>query len=199
MTKKEIIWREILVQASEQKKNLFTQKELAGVLGVSLSTVFNALKIPRQAHMIDVSGRNFRLDSYHKLLLLWASHRVLQKDMLYTTRVDIASKAIEALFPPSAQFGFYSAFAFSYQETPADYDHVYVYGDSLMLPEIRNRFSIGDEKSKNPNVFLLKKDSRIAQLGHMPPEQIFVDIWNAPEWYAKDFLKSLEDKLSLHA
>jgi len=31
----------------------------------------------------------------------------------------------------------------------------------------------------------------------MVPEQIFVDIWNSGEWYAKDFLKGLENKLNL--
>jgi len=48
MFKKEVIWREVLVQARLNKKKKFTQKELAQKFGFSLSTVFNALKIPRQ-------------------------------------------------------------------------------------------------------------------------------------------------------
>ena len=53
MTKKEIIWREILFQAIENKKIEFTQKELAQKYGFSLSTVFNALKIPRSVSAIE--------------------------------------------------------------------------------------------------------------------------------------------------
>jgi len=52
MIKKEIIWREILFQAIENKKTDFTQKELSQKYGFSLSTVFNALKIPSQAGAI---------------------------------------------------------------------------------------------------------------------------------------------------
>jgi len=33
MTKKEIVWREILVQAREKKRDIFTQKELAAIFG----------------------------------------------------------------------------------------------------------------------------------------------------------------------
>jgi hypothetical protein len=49
MTKKEIIWREILFQAIKNRKFEFTQKKLAQKYRFSLSTVFNALKVPKEA------------------------------------------------------------------------------------------------------------------------------------------------------
>jgi hypothetical protein len=60
MTKKEIIWREILFQAIENKKFEFTQKELAQKYRFSLSTVFNALKVPREAGAVE-GKRGFRV------------------------------------------------------------------------------------------------------------------------------------------
>mgnify|MGYP003395742825 FL=1 len=59
MTKKEIIWREILNQAIENKKIEFTQKELAQKYGFSLSTIFNALRVPRSANAV-VGKRGFK-------------------------------------------------------------------------------------------------------------------------------------------
>ena len=64
MTKKEIIWREILFQAIEKKKFEFTQKELAQKYSFSLSTVFNALKIPRNANAVD-GKRGFKILRRH--------------------------------------------------------------------------------------------------------------------------------------
>lgn len=195
MSKKEVIWRDILVQYRLKKRVIFTQKELAGDFGFSLSTVFNAIKPLRESGIVEVSGRNFRLDSYHKLLLLLASFRNLKKAIYYRAYIAMESKALEAAIPPQASFGFYSAFAFAYHDTPADYDHIYVYLDPDKLTKALERLPSTDAKSKTPNFFALKADQWLSRYGEMPPEQIFMDIWNAPEWYAKDFLKSLEEKL----
>ena len=78
MTKKEIIWREILFQAIENKKTEFTQKELAQKYGFSLSTVFNALKIPRQVSAVE-GKRGFRVRDIEKFLYLWTTFRKLKK------------------------------------------------------------------------------------------------------------------------
>ncbi len=88
MSKKEIVWREILYQAIEQKNRQMIQKELAAKFGFSLSTVFNALKIPRQIGAIKVTGRNFRVTDLEKFLYLWATARNFKKDIIYRTKVD---------------------------------------------------------------------------------------------------------------
>lgn len=197
MTKKEIIWRDILVQFRLKKRVTFTQKELAAYFGFSLSTVFNALKTLREAHVVEVSGRNFRLDSYKKLLLLWASMRRIDRDIIYRARVELDTKSLEALMPPHVRFGFYSAFSFAYNFTPADYDHVYVYSAAVRVSEILNRLPASRSKNRTPNFFILKEDPWFARYHDPFLEQILVDVWNAPEWYAKDFLKSLEEKLPI--
>ena len=83
MNKKELIWREILMQVLDQKVYQFTQKKLAGKLGVSLSTVFNALKAPRQSNIVQVTGRNFRVRDPERFLVLWGTARNISADKIY--------------------------------------------------------------------------------------------------------------------
>lgn len=197
MTKKEAIWRDLLVQTREKRRTVFTQKELAEDFGFSLSTVFNALEVPRRSYIIEVSGKGFRLESYQKLLYLWASERSFARSVLYQAHLELGTKKIEALLPAFVQFGLYSAYAFIYQTAPADYDHVYIYTDPESIEEVLERLPRPYFKSKSPNFFILKTDPWIVRYKKVPLEQIFVDIWNAPEWYAKDFLTALEKKLPI--
>jgi len=50
---------------------------------------------------------------------------------------------------------------------------------------------------ENPNLFILKKDKALDKYPSIPLSQIFVDLWNLKEWYAKDFLNALENKIEV--
>ncbi len=193
MLKKEILWREILNQAAENKKFDFTQKELAEKFGFSLSTVFNALKIPRAQGAIKVTGRNFSVADIEKFVYIWATQRNLEKEIIFKTFLPKSAKEIEGLMPSGIIFGCYSAYTQKYQSAPADYDKVYVYADQSELDETKKRF----QKAKgNPNIFILKKDSYLSQFGNLTPDvQTFVDLWNLKDWYAKEFLNKLKEKI----
>jgi hypothetical protein len=195
MSKKEIIWREILFQAIEQKNWQFTQKELAAKFGFSLSTVFNALKAPRQIGAIKVTGRNFQVIDIEKFLYLWATARNLKKDIIYQTRVDESVLNIEGLMPPSAIYGAYSAYRLKFKNAPADYDKVYIY--SADTEEIKKRFPmVNAVKIKTPNLIVLKADEFLKNYGQTTTlAQTFVDLWNLSEWYAKDFLNAIKGKI----
>jgi hypothetical protein len=193
MTKKEILWREILHQAIENKKLEFTQKDLAERFNVSTSTVFNALKIPRESGAIEVSGRNFSIRDTEKLLYLWATHRNVNREVVYKTHFSSGPKEIEGMMPDKAIFGAYSAYTRKYEETPADYDKVYVYADSKTLEEIKKRFP---KKKGYANLFVLKADLELSKFGVLAPDvQTFVDIWNLKDWFAKEYLESLKRKM----
>ena len=195
MTKKEIIWREILISASQNKKRKFTQKELAQKFHFSLSTVFNSLKTPRKIQAIEAGGRNFILRDPEKLLYLWAVQRNLDKDILYQTRVEKSVSEIEGLMPNSIIYGLYSAFRKRIQTLPADYDKVYVYIPEKNLKEIQERFP---EKKGYPNLIVLAADQFLKNYGQIAPlVQIYVDLWNVSEWYAKDYLAAIKEKLDL--
>lgn len=193
MIKKEIIWREILFQVFENKKTDFTQKQLAQKYNFSLSTVFNALKIPRNSGFIKVKGRGFEVQDVEKFLYLWATFRKLNKEIVYQTNVSKSVREIEGEMPPQVIFGTFSAYLKKYKEAPADYDKVYVYMEKEKIDEIKNRFS---PKKGYPNLIVLSADPWLKNFGKLTPDcQTFVDLWNLPEWYAKDFLNALKEKI----
>jgi len=192
MTKKEIIWREILFQAIENKKFEFTQKELAQKYSFSLSTVFNALKVPREAGAVE-GKRGFRVLDIEKFLYLWATFRKIKKDIIYQTAVKKRVFEIEGEMPPFVIFGAYSAFLKKYKFAPADYDKVYVYIEEKNLEEIKKRFPL---QKGYINLIVLKADPWLKNFGPITPDcQTFVDLWNLTEWYAKDFLNVLKEKI----
>lgn len=192
MTKKEIIWREILYQVIEKKKQRFTQKELAAKFNFSLSTVFNALKSPRGVGVIKVTGRNFEIINIEKFLYLWATARNFKKDIIYQTRVEQPIFEIEGMMPASAIYAAYSAYRLRFNEAPADYDKIYIYSENA--EEIKKRFL--PVKTKLPNLIILKADGFIKDYGQTTTlAQTFVDFWNLPEWYAKDFQDALKNKI----
>lgn len=193
MFKKEIIWREILFQALEKGKNRFQQKELAQGLGFSLSTVNNALRIPRRLGAVKVTGRFFVLENPEKMLYLWATLRNLEKDIIYQTYVKKSAKEIESLMPPKIVYGAYSAYLKIFQEAPADYDKIYIYVLEGNLPELKKRFPAS---KKLANLIVLKADKFLKNYGAKTTlAQTFVDIWNLTDWYAHDFYNAFKEKL----
>lgn len=195
MLKKEIIWRELLFQALEKKQNKFQQKEIAQKFGFSLSTVNNALKVPRSSGTVKVTGRFFILENPEKMLYLWATFRALEKDIVYQTFSLKPPKEIEGLMPPRVVYGGYSAYVKMFNESPADYDKVYVYAGQRGLAEIKKRVP---PSKKPPNLFVLSADKFLKQYGPTTTKgQTFVDIWNLKDWYAQDFYKDFKKKLNL--
>lgn len=196
MTKKEIIWRHILIQALSEKQLIFTQKEIAQYFKISTSTVFNALKAPRKLGAIEVTGRFFRVTNVEKLLILWATMRNINKDIQYSTYVPGFTAKIEGNATGDTIFGAFSAYRLKYNDAPADYDQVYIYSNNL--EELKRRFPPLRNKQQAKNLFILKPDPFLASFGHITPDvQTFVDIWNIPKWYAKDFINSLKEKLNI--
>lgn len=194
MTKKEIIWRYILEEALSKRILRFTQKDIAKQFHFSTSTVFNALRAPRKIGAIKVTGRFFQLMDAEKLLLLWATNRNLNHDILYATHVDASPLELEGSMPPQVIFGAFSAYRLVYNEIPADYSLVYVYSENI--DEIKKRFP--EQKKKNINLFVLKPDKYLKSSGKTTPNsQTFVDLWNLQEWYAKDFSEALKQKMKL--
>ena len=109
MLKIEIIWRELLFCAIEKNPRQFIQKKLAEKFGFSTSTIFQALKVPRQMGAVRVTGRNFVLEDAEKLLYHWASARDIDKNIQLATHVDLQAPEIEARMPADIVFGGFTA------------------------------------------------------------------------------------------
>ena len=190
MKKIETIWRELLFQAVTKKKRQFTQKELAEKFGFSTSTVFQALKIPRKMGAVQVTGRYFILEDPEKLLYHWASVRSFKKEIIFSGRVDLPVLEIEGRMPPEVVFGCFSAARQILTEPPADYDRVYIYAEKADSVKKRFKFEKGRE-----NLVVLKADKFLKDYGQLTTiSQTFVDLWNLPDWQAKEFTQALEKK-----
>ena len=194
MKKIEIIWRELLFQSIEKGKYQFIQKELAGHFGFSTSTVFQALKPLRKMGAIRVNGRNFILEDPEKLLYHWASIRDFGKDILFSGQVKLSVSEIESRMPPEVVFGGFSAAKEILEnDVPADYDKVYIY--TSKPDQIKERFSFDHGKE---NLIVLAADDFLQDYGQITNlSQTFVDLWNLPEWYAKEFVKALKEKIDI--
>jgi hypothetical protein len=191
MFKKEIIWREILYQNLEKKKFKFTQKELAKKFAFSTSTVFNALKIPRQIGACEITGRFFQIRDIEKFLHLWGTFRNFKKDIIYSTHIDASVSEIENSVPAGVIFGAYTAYKKTFGDVPADYDQVYIY--TYDVKPIKERFP---SKKGYQNLIVLKADPFFKKYGKITPlPQTFVDLYNLPQWYAKDFIRALKEKI----
>ncbi len=184
MKKIELIWREILEKSSQN--NLFEQARLAKQFGFSTSTVHAAVTPLRAIGAVAVTGRNFRVTNFEKILMFWATRRNLTKDIIYQTRVDLPILEIEGLVNNKTVYGAYSAARNLLKTAPAEYDKVYVYGDLSLA----DRFP---KKEGVPNFFILKRDKFLT--GKVTPvSQTYVDLWNLPDWYAADFARGLKEK-----
>ena len=193
MFKKEIIWREILYQSIEKNNFNFQQQKLAEKFNFSLSTVFNALKIPREIKAIKVSGNGFKLINIEKLLYLWGTQRKFEQDIIYKTFVSAPIEKIEANMLSDIIWSCFSAYKYKFKETPADYGKVYVYSNNI--DEIKKRFPI---KKGPENLYILKQDECLKKYGQCGTlGQIFVDLWNNEDWYAQEFIKKLKEKIKI--
>ena len=188
MKKVELVYREILYNAIENNNRALTQSYLANALQISLSTVNLALKPLEAMNAVKIKKMGFSIIDIKKILYYWASKRNLEKDIIYKTRVDLQVKDIEKQMPDNIVFTAYSSYKFKFKDVPADYSEVYIYGDE----DIKKRFK---ENNKTPNLFVLKKDSSEKYGKTTTIANLFVDLWNLRQWYAKDFLNALEVKI----
>lgn len=190
MKKIEFVYREILYQSLEKKNNKLTQLAVASRLNISLSTVSYALKPLRAMGAVDVRLKNFIVVDKRKILYYWASLRNISRDIIYKTRVGKPVQKIESEMPHNIVYGAFTAYKFKFKDVPADYSEVYVYGSD----DIKKRFP---ENKNVPNLFVLKKDDLMEGYGKTATlAQTFVDLWNLKEWYAKEFLIALENKIN---
>ncbi|HLB59994.1 MAG TPA: hypothetical protein VJL83_00115 [Patescibacteria group bacterium] len=192
MKKIEIIWREILTETIERRILKFQQQELAKKFDLSTSTIHHALTKPRAVGAVAVHGRGFEVTDMEKLLMLWATERSVQKDVIYRISVDLPVLEIEGLLPGSVIPTAYTAYRFRYHDRPADYDIVYCYSDK---PEdVARRFD--SDSRGQPNLIILSPDRHLREYTPCPPlPQLFVDLWNLPQWYARDYQQAILAKI----
>jgi|SRR3989344_4730362 len=195
MKKTDAIYREILYNTIEIKRFDLTQSELSKKLSISLSIVNSVVKRLNSIGAVKIQQRSFRIIDVMKILYFWASLRNLEKDIIFKIRIDVSVREIERAMLDLIFTG-YTAYKLRFNDIPADYSEVYVYADEEELEEIKKRFSkFKLSINGKENLLVLKKDSLLDLHKKIPLAQIFVDLWNLREWYAKDFIDAFEKKL----
>ena len=197
MLKIEYVWRELLYQAIDKHQANFTIINLARKFKLSTSLISHALAPLRQLGMISVGKNKSSVVDTEKLLYFWATRRNLKKDIIYQTYSPLTPFEREGLMPADVIPTAYSAYHFYYHELPADYENIYFYG--YQPAQIKKRFP--ESLKKKANLFILKPDPYLKSYQRIPTAQIFVDLWNVSDWYAKDFsdalLLKIKEKIGL--
>ncbi len=201
MNRQETVFRRIAYGYVRGERS-FTQLGVSKELGVSLSIVNSAVRNLSEINAVRVKARSFEIMALDRLLLYWATHRNLGKDVVYQTRAEMPVRGIEQSMPNQIAFTGYTAYRYLYGDAPADYSEVYVYATQRGLEQIKDRFTPNE---KVPNVTVLRCDGEleneidrgVLKSSSVCPPQIFVDLWNMREWYAKDFVDALSKRLKI--
>lgn len=165
-----------------------TQANISKELDISLSTVNRTIKKLEKIGALEVKNRGLRVMDPEKILMHLANIRNLQKDIVYETRSDKPVQEIEKSMPAGTQFTAYTAYKHRFQDSPADYSEVYTYANKGAIQEIKKRFP---SKKGPSNLIVLKKEPKIPVTNAL----IFADLWNLREWYAKEFVEGLRDRV----
>lgn len=196
MLKIEYIWRDLLTQAIEEKKNEFTLTGLSLKFKLSTSVVSHALFPLREMGMVKIGKNKSQVVDTERLLMYWATRRNLKKEIVYQTYSPLPVLAREASMPHDILPTAYSGYAYYKKDMPSDYEHIYYYAERL--DTIITRFP---RSKKNPNIFILAMDPYLRIYPRTPLAQIYVDLWNLPEWYAKEFsqevLEIIKERIGL--
>jgi hypothetical protein len=126
----------------------------------------------RDINAVRVKQRSFEVTALDRLLLYWATHRSLKKDIVYQTRADAQVKDIERGMPNEIAFTGYTAYKFLFNEVPADYSEVYVYATDNGLKEVKRRFGAN---GKIPNV-IVRKDAPLGSVYSQDPKGLRVSL-----------------------
>lgn len=192
MKKIEFIWRHVLYETIEKRVTSFRQQELAAYFGISSSTVNAAIAPLRRLGALEVGGRGFAVTDYEKILYHWANHRRLTADIARQLHVRMPVREIESQLMPGTIPTAYTAYIERLGPPPADYDKVYCYTRDALA--VVTRFSAETVKG-SANLFLLTPDPNLDSYPTLPLAQLFVDLWNLSDWYAKDFVRSVKEHI----
>ncbi len=190
MKKIEYVWRELLIQTIEQRKPEFQQQQLAKSLGLSSSTVNLALSPLRRLGAISIGKRHSEVIDYEKILYHWANHRNIATDIVFSLCLDLPVREIEGRLPSGTIPTVYTAVRERFGEPPSEYAKVYCYHKNPHT--IKERLTL-DSSPGTPNLFILQADPHLGDTVSL--SQLFVDLWNMTDWYAKDFCTFVKDKI----
>jgi hypothetical protein len=164
ISKTEVVWRHLLVSAWDENRRRSSLSELSHQLELPASTVHQALERPRSIGAVRGNASGIRVVDPRRLQLLWSARRDLERDIVYSTRIALRIREIEARLPASAIPTAYTAFVrHEGVNLVADYEQVVVYGT---VAEMRHRFP---PRRGEPNLLVLEPDPLLPRYGSVAP------------------------------
>lgn len=217
-----MVYRYISDAFVSEGKRKFVGREIASNLGMSPNTVNLAVKQLSKIGCAMLYKRHFEISNFDKLLIYWAVNRKFEKDIVYRTYVEAKGHdEIERHMPEGIVLTNYSAYVKLFGNDASDYSEVYVYANDSAFKAIKERFPPQQfsQRSDYHNLIVLKPDyvmekeimerlnvtaapspisapyampSPLLRKGTVSLAQLYVDLWNAKEWYSNEFLKRLK-------
>lgn len=181
MTRTEQVWRWIL----EHPHGMHQQQQVAAAVGCAIGTVHLALRVPRAVGAIQVGGRGFYVTDFAKLLVMWAVHRTVHRDIVDRWTTDRSRREAESLVVPSARFTGAAGVKWHYGELPTDYPDVWVYVPQDDVEELRRRLPESRRQTGTGTaVFVLRPDALLGP--RLSVAQLYADCWQMPGWWAME-------------
>ncbi|MDA8374074.1 MAG: hypothetical protein M0Z91_07505 [Actinomycetota bacterium] len=192
MSKREVIWRHLLVGAREGRRGWPSVTALAEELGIAISTTHRSLAHPLEIGALDLSPLGgLRVLDPVRLLALFAAHRHVQRDLVSKSWAAMAATEIEAaaVLAGATLGGFGAVVAHLGVNRIADYSRVLIYGrlDLSFLPKAPE----GD----GTEVWVAEPDPWLRLYGPVTPlVQAWADLFSMPGWQAARFVEALDPR-----
>ncbi len=188
----EVAWRHLLAGARDGRRRWPSLGVLAAELDLGISTVHRSLAHPAEIEAVaTLRGGGLQVLDPYQLLMLFAAHRRVQRDVIARRRVALAVHQVErAILDAGGILGAFAAVtAHLGVNRIADYSTVLAYGSETLggqLPE-------GGET--DVELLILTPDRWIARYGEVTTlAHAYADLFSLPGWQAGRFVDELDPK-----
>ena len=187
----EMVWRHLLVGARAGQRRWTSLSALAVELDIPLSTAHRSLVHPVEIGAVRIGSLDgLQVLDPDRLLVLFAAHRHVQRDVIDRFRLAAPAVEVERLATSTSAvlggFGAVVAHCGGVNRI-ADYETVLFYGDPA-LPDIPNA-PIGE----GTEVLVAEADRLLSCYGRVTPlSQAYADLFSLPGWQSARFIEQLD-------
>ena len=187
----EVVWRHLLEGARQGRRRWSTLSAVALELGAPISSVHRSLKHPVEIGAVSVTALGgLQVLDPPRLLMLFAAHRRVQRDIVRRFRVVCPAVDVERLADsPTVVLGGFGAVVahLGGVNRIADYSTVLFYGDPD-LPDLPPASG-----NRGTEVLVAAADSWLSGYGRVTPfSQAYADLFSLPGWQAARFVEELD-------
>lgn len=185
----ETVWRHLLVNAGQGRRRWPSVSALAADLGVPVSTAHRSLEHPHEIGAVSTGALDgFQVLDPQRLLVLFAAHRRLQRDVVGRFTVTLSPEDVErrARERQVVIGGFGALVAHMGANWVAGYDTVIVYGRPGAL-------ELAPTPLGTTEVVVAEPDPLLRRYGLVTPfAQAYADVFCTPGWQAARFISDLD-------